>query len=104
MIFIDLLERAPIRHDSENHPGQECFGCKWESDARDMILDLQGHLSAAHLGQEKEKYSLMNFAYEDGAQIVLGHKSHWQESFDRVLRDEFCECIAAHIRSRKVSP
>ncbi len=103
MNLVDLLERAPIRHDSENHPGSKCFGCKWESDARDAILDFQGHLSAARAGQGGDKYTLMNMAYENAVQVICGHKSHWQETFDRVQRDKFCDSLATHIRSMKIS-
>jgi hypothetical protein len=99
--IVELLEKAAIRHDSPSHPGIECFGCKWESEARDIILGLQGGLSAALMGQPENKLHLLNLAYEEAARIVLGHKSHWQESFDKVQRDQLCDDMAAHIRSLK---
>jgi hypothetical protein len=83
-------------------PGH-CPSCK-SKDSR--IKELEGNLRNEHKDYEdlNELYEMRDAQYDrlrevvaDIPEIIRGHKSHWQETIDKVQRDELLETVAKHV-------
>jgi chromosome segregation ATPase len=49
--------------------------------------------------QQVDENADLRARIEDVPNIILGHKSHWQETFDRVQRDQLLDDVAAHVEA-----
>jgi len=73
---------------------------------KSRIKELEGNLRNEHKDYEdlNELYEMRDAQYDrlrevvaDIPEIIRGHKSHWQETIDKVQRDELLETVAKHV-------